>query len=118
VTGYTNFLPNEEQLESQVVNRAYMEAKMVVSLAGRYAVIINVPYGTVTHGHTPPPLITFILPNRRGCLWDAQHSCRWGKRSTCSCREVLGKESEVLSPAPPFLAISLTNLSRCPCTKC
>ena len=35
VTGYTNFLPNEEQLESQVVNRAYMEAKMVVSLAGR-----------------------------------------------------------------------------------
>jgi hypothetical protein len=36
VTGYTRFLPNEEQLESQVVTRAYMEAQMVVALAGRH----------------------------------------------------------------------------------
>ena len=43
VTGYTNFLPNEEQLESQVVNRAYMEAKMVVALAGRQAPPLPLP---------------------------------------------------------------------------
>ena len=36
-TGYTYFIPQEEQLESRVVTRSYMEAKMVVALAGRCA---------------------------------------------------------------------------------
>ncbi len=36
-TGYTYFLPQEEQLESRVVTRGYMESRMVVSLAGRCA---------------------------------------------------------------------------------
>ena len=34
-TGYTHFIPSEEQLETRIVTRAYMEAKMVVALAGR-----------------------------------------------------------------------------------
>ena len=34
-TGYTYFIPQEEHLESRVVTRSYMEAKMVVALAGR-----------------------------------------------------------------------------------
>lgn len=33
--GYTYFIPQEEHLEARVITRAYMEAKMVVSLAGR-----------------------------------------------------------------------------------
>ena len=36
-TGYTYFIPQEEHLESRVVTRSYMEAKMVVALAGRCA---------------------------------------------------------------------------------
>jgi cell division protease FtsH len=36
-TGYTYFIPQEEHLESRVVTRAYMEAKLVVSMAGRCA---------------------------------------------------------------------------------
>ncbi|EFN50481.1 hypothetical protein CHLNCDRAFT_55840, partial [Chlorella variabilis] len=36
-SGYTYFLPREETLESRVVTRGYMEAKMVVALAGRCA---------------------------------------------------------------------------------
>ena len=36
-TGYTYFLPLEETLESRVVTRGYMEAKMVVAMAGRCA---------------------------------------------------------------------------------
>ena len=36
-TGYTYFIPQEEHLESRVVTRAYMEAKMVVGMAGRCA---------------------------------------------------------------------------------
>ena len=35
-TGYTYFIPQEEHLESRVVTRAYMEAKMVVAMSGRY----------------------------------------------------------------------------------
>ena len=34
-TGYTYFIPQEEMLESRVVTRGYMEARMVVALAGR-----------------------------------------------------------------------------------
>ena len=34
-TGYTYFIPQEEHLEAQVVTRAYMEAKLVVGMAGR-----------------------------------------------------------------------------------
>ena len=36
-TGSTFFLPREERLESRVVTRGFMEAKLVVSLAGRCA---------------------------------------------------------------------------------
>ena len=36
VTGYTRFIPNEEQLESNVVTRAHMEGQLVVALAGRW----------------------------------------------------------------------------------
>ncbi|KAK9821723.1 hypothetical protein WJX81_004862 [Elliptochloris bilobata] len=36
-TGYTYFIPQEELLESRVMTRGYMEARMVVSLAGRCA---------------------------------------------------------------------------------
>ena len=36
-TGYTYFLPKEEMLESRIVTRGYMEARMVVALAGRCA---------------------------------------------------------------------------------
>ncbi len=36
-TGYTYFIPQEEHLESRVVTRAYMEAKMVVAMSGRSA---------------------------------------------------------------------------------
>lgn len=36
-TGSTFFLPREERLESRVVTRGYMEAKLVVCLAGRCA---------------------------------------------------------------------------------
>ena len=36
MTGYTRFIPNEEQLESNVVTRAHMEGQLVVALAGRY----------------------------------------------------------------------------------
>ena len=35
MTGYTRFIPNEEQLESNVVTRAHMEGQLVVALAGR-----------------------------------------------------------------------------------
>ena len=34
-TGYTYFIPQEEHLESRVVTRSYMEAKMVVAMSGR-----------------------------------------------------------------------------------
>jgi len=34
-TGYTYFIPQEEQLESRVITRSYMEAKMVVAMSGR-----------------------------------------------------------------------------------
>ena len=34
-TGYTYFIPHEEHLESRVVTRGYMEARMVVGIAGR-----------------------------------------------------------------------------------
>ncbi len=34
-TGYTYFIPQEEHLESRVVTRGYMEARMVVGIAGR-----------------------------------------------------------------------------------
>jgi len=34
-TGYTYFIPQEEHLESRVVTRGFMEAKMVVASAGR-----------------------------------------------------------------------------------
>lgn len=36
-TGYTYFLPQEERLESRILTRGYMEAKMVVAMAGRCA---------------------------------------------------------------------------------
>ncbi|BDA40994.1 ATP-dependent zinc metalloprotease FTSH, chloroplastic [Coccomyxa sp. Obi] len=36
-TGYTYFIPQEEHLESRVVTRGYMEARMVVGIAGRCA---------------------------------------------------------------------------------
>ncbi len=36
-TGYTLFLPGEEQQEARVLTRAQMEAQIVVSLAGRWA---------------------------------------------------------------------------------
>ena len=35
MTGFTRFIPNEEQLESSVVTRAQMEGQLVVALAGR-----------------------------------------------------------------------------------
>lgn len=35
--GYTYFIPQEEHLESRIITRAYMEAKLTVSLAGRSA---------------------------------------------------------------------------------
>lgn len=35
VTGFTRFIPNEEQLESSVITRAHMEGQLVVALAGR-----------------------------------------------------------------------------------
>ena len=34
-SGYTYFIPQEEHLESSVVTRGYMEARLVVGLAGR-----------------------------------------------------------------------------------
>jgi hypothetical protein len=36
-TGFTYFIPQEEHLESRVVTRAFMEAKMTVAMAGRCA---------------------------------------------------------------------------------
>ncbi|PSC74371.1 ATP-dependent zinc metalloprotease chloroplastic [Micractinium conductrix] len=36
-TGYTYFLPLEETLESRIITKGYMEAKMVVAMAGRCA---------------------------------------------------------------------------------
>ena len=36
-TGYTLFLPGEEQQEARVLTRAQIEAQLVVSLAGRWA---------------------------------------------------------------------------------
>ena len=35
-TGYTYFIPQEEHLESRIITRSYMEAKMVVALSGRF----------------------------------------------------------------------------------
>ncbi len=35
VAGYTYFIPSEEHLESRVTTRGFMEARMVVALAGR-----------------------------------------------------------------------------------
>ena len=37
MTGYTYFIPSEEHLESRVTTRGFMEARMVVALAGRHA---------------------------------------------------------------------------------
>ena len=37
MTGYTYFIPSEEHLESRVTTRSFMEARMVVALAGRRA---------------------------------------------------------------------------------
>jgi hypothetical protein len=35
-TGFTYFIPQEEHLETRVVTRQYMEAKMTVGMAGRF----------------------------------------------------------------------------------
>ena len=45
-TGYTYFIPQEEHLESRVVTRAYMEAKMVVAMSGRSALTHPCPAPT------------------------------------------------------------------------
>lgn len=43
VTGFTRFIPNEEQLESSVITRAHMEGQLVVALAGRSAPVRLAP---------------------------------------------------------------------------
>lgn len=38
-SGYTYFIPQEEHLESSVVTRGYMEARLVVGMAGRSVLV-------------------------------------------------------------------------------
>ena len=49
-TGYTYFIPQEEHLESRVVTRSYMEAKMVVALAGRCAKTLILGDASISRG--------------------------------------------------------------------
>ncbi|KAI7835886.1 hypothetical protein COHA_010231 [Chlorella ohadii] len=47
-SGYTYFLPREEALESRIVTKGYMEARMVVSMAGRCAERLVLGEGNVS----------------------------------------------------------------------
>ncbi|KAL4452773.1 hypothetical protein ABPG75_008435 [Micractinium tetrahymenae] len=47
-TGYTYFLPLEETLESRIITKGYMEAKMVVAMAGRCAERLVLGEGNVS----------------------------------------------------------------------
>lgn len=52
-SGYTYFIPQEEHLESSVVTRGYMEARLVVGMAGRLvAVVCRLLTQLAHHFHT------------------------------------------------------------------
>ena len=105
-TGYTYFIPQEEHLESRVVTRNFMEAKMTVGMAGRCA---RVPDQAARHDFVRPHcsrrLSAPMKPAARQVVrtqlcgvcvitctlvpWVAQQTQSWLRR--CAERLVLGE---------------------------
>ena len=76
VAGYTYFIPSEEHLESRVTTRGFMEARMVVALAGRRAADTRCP--CVTHAIIPKPFSMSAgdYPGRQKSLRNGGCPCR------------------------------------------
>lgn len=106
-TGYTYFIPQEEHLESRVVTRAYLEAKMVVAMSGRSALTHLRPAPHISHRAHP-------YSGTRMTHLQARHVWRRGRGGMsrlCSWRVMVGSVGEG-SPEPPVVTLLRAKCAR------